>query len=455
MLFQICIKEKLREKKMKLEFERYLDSQNFSDETMSLIDEGIKCYKIGAYRASFLMSYYFFLKVLKERLEQSKHTKPDSLDQSTWQGLLQKINDDTVWDQTVFETTQWKLADGRSKIYLINNDLREDMVYWRRKRNDCAHTKDNIISYPHVEAFWLFIQSNLNKFIVNGGRESLLNKYETHFDPVYTRPGEDYDYLVQPIPLVVNKRDIPELLKDIDEILENKSNFLYIEDTESVYYSFWKVISCSSNEDINKGFIEFITSSQDIFIKFITVYPEKFMMCTYKTQLIREFWKEKFFSREVKSSNGYWDLAIILLENEIIDENDVSRFVRRLGLGGKYSRLTENQIDKLRVFDFFKYIKAYLFEGDLFTQPYNGYNNANTNTNLIMFYLKNEQLDEVVVRSLNGLLSGMHYGAFIDIFTRFKSSNPDFVNDFVKKAEDAGITVAAIFEETTEEATEE
>src|SRR5690606_11961493 len=156
------------------EFEKYIESQEFTEESLSIIAEGIKCYKVGAYRAAFLMSYYFFLKVLKERLEQSKHTKPDSLDQPTWQNLLKKINDDTVWDQTVFETTQWKLADGRSKIYLISNDLREDMIYWRRKRNDCAHSKDNLISYPHVESFWLFIQSNLNKFIVNGGRESLL-----------------------------------------------------------------------------------------------------------------------------------------------------------------------------------------------------------------------------------------------------------------------------------------
>lgn len=437
---------------MKLEFESYLESQSFSEETLTLINEGIKCYKIGAYRASFLMSYYFLLKVLKERLEQSKHTKPDSLDQSTWHGLLQKINDDTVWDQTVFETTQWKLSDGRSKIYLNNNDLREDMVYWRRKRNDCAHSKDNIISYPHVEAFWLFIQSNLNKFIVNGGREALLNKYEMHFDPILTKPGEDYEYLIEPIPLVVNKRDIPELLKEIDETLEEKSDYLYIDDDESVYYSFWKDISCSSNEDINKGFIEFITSSQDVFVKFITVYPEKLLICAYKKQLIREFWKERFFSREVKRSAGYWDLAIILLENNIIDENEVNSFVRRLALGGNYSRLTNNQIDILRGYEYFKYIKSYLFEGDLFTQPYNGYNNANKNTDLIMFYLKNEQLDEVVVRSINVLLIRMHFGAFIDIFTDFKNNNPEFSNDFINIGEDIGITLASLFvEETTEE----
>lgn len=435
---------------MKLEFEKYLESQNFTDESMSLINEGIKCYKVGAYRASFLLSYYFFLKVLKERLEQSKHTKPDSLDLNTWQGLLQKINDDTIWDQTVFETTQWKLKDGRSKIYLINNDLREDMVYWRRKRNDCAHSKDNLISYPHVESFWLFIQSNLNKFIVNGGREALLNKYTMHFDPKYTKPGEDYQYLIQPIPLVVDKRDIPELLKDIDSILEDGS-ILYIEDKESAYYSFWKDISTSSNEDINKGFIEFITSSKEIFVKFITVYPEKLLMCVDKTQLIREFWTDMFFGRKVKGSDGYWDLAITLLTNNIIDEPEVIRFVRKLALGGHYNRLTKEQIEKLRHYDFFKYLKSSLFEGNLFTQPFNGYNNANASTKKIMFYIENEPLDEVVVRSLNALLHGLHYGEFFDTFTRYIENHPDFVEKFVGIVEEIRVTLAPLFKPETSE----
>ncbi|MEE3953596.1 hypothetical protein [Peribacillus frigoritolerans] len=432
---------------MKLEFEKYLESQSFSEESMSIISEGIKCYKIGAYRASFLMSYYFFLKVLKDRLEQSRHAKPDTLDLSTWQGLLQKVNDDTVWDQTVFETTQWKLADGRSKIYLINNDLREDMVYWRRKRNDCAHSKDNIISYPHVESFWLFIQSNLNKFIVNGGREALLDKFKIHFDPKYTKPGLDYKYLIQPIPLVVGKRDIGELLKDIDEILEEKSSYYYIDNKKSVYYYFWNDISCSSNEDINKGFIDFITSSQELFIKFITVYPEKFLLCTSNTPLIREFWKEKFISREVKSSDAFWDLAITLLRNNIIDESEKNKFVRKLALAGQHHKLKKDHMEFLRSHGLFKCIKSYLFEGILFTQPFNGYNNANASRHFILFYLKNEPLDEVVVESLNSLFKGLAYGDFREAFIEFMKDNPEFVKSFIKIAENKGLNLASIFKE--------
>lgn len=439
---------------MKLEFEKYLETQNFTEESMSVINEGIICYKVGAYRAAFLMSYYFFLKVLKERLEQSKHTKPDSLTQPVWQNLLIKINDDTVWDQTVFETTQWKLDDGKSKIYLINNDLREDMVYWRRKRNDCAHSKDNLISYPHVESFWLFIQSNLNKFIVNGGRESLLDKYKTHFDPTYTKPGEDFQYLIQPIPLVVNNREIPDLLKDIDLILEEKSDYSYIEDKESPYYSYWKEISHSNSDCLNKGFIDFITSDMELFKKFIPVYPEKLLMCLHKTQLIREFWKEKFFSRQVKGSEGYWNLAIALLTNKIIDEDEINHFVKMLALGNRLNELEKEQIDILRNYNFFKQMKKYLFEEDLFSQPYNGYNNANSSTNRIMFYLKNEELDEVSVRSLNALLHGLKYGSFFDTFTAYIEEKQKFHEKFIEIAEDNNIPLAPILKREIEESIE-
>lgn len=55
--------------------------------------------------------------------------------------------------------------------FLISNHLLNDLDYFRRGRNDCAHTKENIIDYSHVEAFWNFLKSYLPKFIINGGKE--------------------------------------------------------------------------------------------------------------------------------------------------------------------------------------------------------------------------------------------------------------------------------------------
>jgi hypothetical protein len=430
---------------MKLPFEQWLQSQILPEEAISIIEEGINCYKIGAYRASFLMSYYFLLKVLKYRLENSKDSKPDSVTLKVWQELLQTVQDDSVWDQKVFETTQWKESDGRSKIYLINNDLREDMVYWRRKRNDCAHSKDNIISYPHVESFWLFIQSNLSKFIVNGGREGLLNKVKKHFDPKFTQPGQDYKFIIDQIPLVVKTSEISNMLKDIHEILESQS-FLYIEDKEDVYYSFWNDIAFSVTKEVNDGFIEFITKDQEIFIKFITVYPEKLMMCTSKEELIRHFWRESFFERGVLGTDEFWNLAMILLNNKVIPDDEKNTFVRKLALKGVKRDLSPEQIQVLKIYGLFNHIREYLFVNDKLIQLHNGYHNANFNAKLIIFYLENELLDDVVVSRLNSLLYGLKYGPFFELFCNFLKKHPNFSKDFVVSVESQGLNLAPIFE---------
>ncbi|ASV67045.1 hypothetical protein [Cytobacillus kochii] len=436
---------------MNLQFEQWIQSQNLPEEAISIIEEGINCYKIGAYRASFLMSYYFFLKILKHRLEQARDAKPDSISLKTWQDLLNKIQDDSVWDQTVFDTTRWKENDGRSKIYLISNDLREDMVYWRRKRNDCAHSKDNIISYPHVESFWLFIQSNLSKFIVNGGREGLLNKVEKHFDPKFTQPGQDYSYIIEQIPLVVKISEISNLLNDIHEILEKQSSYMYIENKKGVYYFFWKDIAFSINKEINDGFIEFITSNHEIFIEFITVYPEKLLMCSKKEELMRLFWREFFFKRGVLGCDEFWNLAIILLNNKIIPTEERDTFVRKLALKGVKRDLNDEQIKSLKTYGLFKHIREYLFVDDKLTQLHNGYHNANKNSSFIIFYLKNEPLDDIVVSRLNSLLYGLRFGQFFELFSDFLKNNPTFIIPFSESVERQGFNLAPIFEEDKEE----
>lgn len=399
---------------MNLKFEQWIQYQNLPVEALSIV-------------------------------EQAKDSKPDSVPQTTWQDLLNKIQDDSVWDQTVFDTTQWKEQDGRSKIYLINNDLREDMVYWRRKRNDCAHSKDNIISYPHVESFWLFIQSNLNKFIVNGCREGLLNKIKKHFDPKFTPPGQNYNFIIEQIPLVVKVNEISELLKEIDEILEKQSGYFYIEDREDVYYHFWKDIAFADNKELNDSFIDFITSTHEIFIKFITVYPEKLLSCAMKEELIRLFWKELFFKRGVLGSDEFWNLAINLLKNDMIPSDEIESFVRKLALKGAKRDLSDDQIGFLRKYGFFEHIREYLFVDDKLTQLHNGYKNANALASIIIFYLDNEPLDDTVVACLNSLLFGLKYGTFYDLFDNFLEKNPSFHSSFRESVKQQGLKLAPIF----------
>lgn len=107
------------------------------------------------------------------------------------------------------------------------------MPYWRRIRNTCAHAKDSIISHSNVEAFWLFLESHLAKFIVNGGKQALLDKIQNHFDIKKSKPSFNFTYLVDQIPLVVKLSEIPGLLV---EIYENVVSLNY--DKERMDHSF-------------------------------------------------------------------------------------------------------------------------------------------------------------------------------------------------------------------------
>ncbi|MEH7855534.1 hypothetical protein V7652_23950, partial [Bacillus thuringiensis] len=114
---------------MQLHFESWINEQkqNISEDALVLFKESIICYRVGAYRASFLMSYLGFMKALKDRLLRSE--KPDLIDDGKWSSIRKTLNDDNKWETTVFTTTQEKEKD-RSKYYLISSDLMEEIPYW-------------------------------------------------------------------------------------------------------------------------------------------------------------------------------------------------------------------------------------------------------------------------------------------------------------------------------------
>lgn len=67
-----------------------------------------------------------------------------------------------------------------SRYFKISKSRIAQMEYWRSLRNDCVHSKDNLIVAAHVESFWLFIQSILPKLVINGSKDFLLSELEDY-----------------------------------------------------------------------------------------------------------------------------------------------------------------------------------------------------------------------------------------------------------------------------------
>lgn len=159
---------------MKLKIENWIDNNGQSENVSVLYRDSIICYKSGAYRASLLFSYLGFMTTLKERMISSN--KPNLFPQGEWDLIIKKIQNEDTWESAIFDATQQQgkidqttKARTKDPIFNLNDNLRIQIKYWKDRRNDCAHYKDNIIDTFHVESFWAFIESNLPKITIEGG----------------------------------------------------------------------------------------------------------------------------------------------------------------------------------------------------------------------------------------------------------------------------------------------
>ncbi|WP_144508161.1 hypothetical protein [Bacillus mycoides] len=436
---------------MNLYFETWIKEQHISEEALILFDESIKCYRVGAYRASFLMSYLGFMKSLRDRL--LKSGKPDLIHIEEWKKTINDLRNDKIWEETVIKTIEEKTKPKqgskevpRNKVYLINNDLIDEVPYWRKKRNECAHAKETIIGYSHVETFWLFLQSNLAKFVVNGGKEALLSKIKKHFDENFTQPNADVSYLIKEIPLVVKIHEIPELLKEIyDNYVELDELF-----PGEMEVSFWSKIAYSDNNNIRNAFLEFIETDTYIFSVFIGRFPDKLVEFSDNQELIRNFWNEILFKHITYISDSYWELISIVLRNRWVPFEETKRFISKVyNHFDKYSFPDQEQTKIFREHGLLKLIKENIFESRKLNQL-GGYQLANESSNMIIYYLDNESLDGVVVKELNQLFETLEFGKFFEKIKKYIEENPRFISDFRRIASEHQIILAEFLKEKSE-----
>ncbi|KAA6314826.1 hypothetical protein EZS27_034619 [termite gut metagenome] len=156
---------------MKLKIEYWINDNNFSDAITNIFSESVMCYKNGIYRPALLLSYISFMNILRERILVSDG--PKVFEKSQWNQIQRNVIKDETWEKAVFDATQQRgkieqstKAKTRDTIFSISETIREEIFYWKNRRNDCAHFKTNHIDAFHVEAFWAFLQSNLSKITI-------------------------------------------------------------------------------------------------------------------------------------------------------------------------------------------------------------------------------------------------------------------------------------------------
>lgn len=420
---------------MKTRFEIWINDNDIPNDSVVLFKEAVLCYKSSAYRASFLMTYLGMHTAIRNRLLFSSE-KPNSIDQSKWTEILSIIKDDDKWDQKVFELVQ---RNANTNPFLINEDIKYQYAYWKTIRNACAHAKDNEVSYPHVEALWLFIESNLNKFIINGGADGLLEKIKKHFDPVYTAPGKDPEFLVELIPLTIEKSETRSFFKAIHDYFETHNLYL---SKDNFYYTFWSLIVKSPNTHIRNSFIEFIKCDWSIFLEYIVIFPEIIYEVSSDEEFIREFWSTKIWRLIIWGEEDGWILLVSILDNEIIPVNEIQPFIEKL-----YTKLHSAPPDLatevLKKSGYFKLLKFELFEKKKISGAA-GIDFANKNWDNIIFFLKHESLDKLIVTELNTLLSYSYYGTFFEKIKNLIKTNKEFRRGYISILQKEDLTFTTV-----------
>ncbi|RRA97011.1 hypothetical protein [Paenimyroides viscosum] len=303
---------------MKLRIENWIDNNNFSEDVKVLFTDAVTCYKAGANRASLLFSYLAFLTILKERIIGG--TKPNTFEQGNWNSLITKLQNENLWEANVFEATQQRekidqatKQRTRDPIFNINEDLRSQIKYWKDRRNDCAHYKDNIIETFHTDAFWAFIESNMSKITIEGGMQSLINKIYRHFDPTITPPNKDITPLIKEVEFSVERSK----LKNFWEALLHSGDFDF-----DLSQRKQELInkSLEVNRDfVNDSLIAIVKANKYHLKDFLSNHPDKVLSFNFNDEEVRRFWKTQLIT-----GNNILGLYTSFLRNGLIPPNEIA-----------------------------------------------------------------------------------------------------------------------------------
>jgi len=283
---------------MKLNIETWLESAKIPPQAEYLLNDAIICYKAKAFTAGMLMSYLGFLNILKNRILTAN--KPSLYPQGLWDKLLRDIQLEDKWEASVFDAAvQHEKIDQATKartqdpVFVVNDSIRVQIRYWKDRRNDCAHNKDNEITNAHVEAFWSFLISNLPKITVEGGKAALLNKLTIFYDPNQTPAHALLNPLVQQIASSVERVDLPGFWIDAFQIIDNAGDWFNYHSSRFIHEIFGL-----NDIYLSESLIAWLKGHGPLLLSYIDEHPEIIQRLSYEAHEIRALWKTKIPARQ-------------------------------------------------------------------------------------------------------------------------------------------------------------
>ncbi|MGF0471631.1 hypothetical protein ACQQ6W_18760 [Lysinibacillus fusiformis] len=426
---------------MFLSIEKWTVEQNFPVEVTNLLDEGITCYKAGAYRAGLLFSYLGFEKIIKNRLLDAR--RPDNVPEGIWTSIQRDINNDAKWEEKVFESIT---GFSNNPIFLQDNKKREEinrhLSYWRDRRNDAAHAKENEINYAHVESFWTFMQSYLPKLVVRGSKSAILDSIAKHFDHRFTPENTDFSHIVQQIKHSLYDDDLESFFQEVKVIFEEKDPFFtFIENKDM--NKFWDELF-KLGEPFTTKLLQFFKDENnfDAFSVFISEYTQRIALFHEDKQFIYNLWYEKI----AKFDNPYKLLAA-LLRNNLVEEMNKRTAFNKL-ISNLKNSVPSNELDYNTLVEngYLAVFKEIVFAVDDHTGVLvNSPKWGNANITPVEHYFSNNGLNEEAVRCLCVVFqrSQSYPNKLCASLNEFFSRKEELKQEFIKIAKELGVTPPA------------
>jgi hypothetical protein len=366
---------------MQLPIESFVTAQSFEVDTVELFNESFKCYKGGAYKAAYAFSYLAFLSVLKFRILR-KSKAPAGMVIGQWRKIQKELMDVDKWEEVLMNQIQ----NQKNPVFFLNDELRIQVRFWKDRRNDCVHHKNNSITFSTVEVFWDFIIHRLPRFWVNGGKDELYTRIIDHYDVTKTPISKSVLSLVQLIPQSMD-------IADYDDFF----NLVISSVTSDEFYDFGHNIFLASDPAVVNSFTSYFISRTRIvhLIAFITRYPQHVTMLKGEPKIVRRIWSVTFFSGE----KNHFPQYCAMLRNNLLDDAEIDESIDAILL-----RLTKQvphdpeDIMLLQAKGFYNKLKEHLFTGTL------SMNFCNSKSHLYKHYLTVCPVDNEVITTLNELM---------------------------------------------------
>ena len=280
--------------------------------TLGLFEDSIRCFDAGIYRQAYLLAYQGFTQYIRNIVLDAK--MPTGYVPNKWNGVQAKLKKEKEFDEQVFTCIQQKnCTTGTPPVVAIldmPDTLRDDFIFWRNRRNDCAHYKAYDINASHVLAFYSMLNQYMLKITVEGGMKSLLREFKDAFDPAKTSPQKSIQPLVDKILQMVHQSE----MNDFFDGLQSATRFHF----GTKFYSILEGILSGSNKELKKYVIYYLRQSNDL-VDFLSHYPEEVGQLVAKDE-VRTLWYSKLiYCRERFSIVAELISVGLLVESEVAE----------------------------------------------------------------------------------------------------------------------------------------